>query len=426
LRTLRTALLLTLAPVACALALAPGPKPDPNAHYRVPPPSDWRAAAPASPGPVLTRYLRLSNWDSLHFFDIAAHGYLMPGGRPPTGDDVHSHRANVTFLPAYPLLVRAAMAIGVPGQIALPIAAQAMAVLAWVYFLLIARQLIGASERSALKSALILASYPGSFYLVAAYTESMYLALLLGLVYWTEKWIRRPGRLELAAIAALHGYVMTSTRMLALPAIAYPVFRVAAEAAFSPSGRFALRSALRAALRPSAAWAIALCSALGLGSFFLYCALRFGDPFLYFRLLELGWGQEERWFLFLFDPRSYLPWFFFEETVGSLNRLGVTVTVFLLAVLLIKPRKPLSFALAAASVPLLYLTLVGKAASGMDGMIRYSMPLFALLVLGCLADPLRVPGWIRNHAPVRAFLVAFALAAQLWLFRRYLYGAWVS
>ncbi len=98
---MRRALLLCLAGVALALVLAPNA--DVGPALRVAPPAGW--IDPSGQGSLFGRYLRLDNWDSLHFVDIAIGGYRAP--ETVTREDVHNYRANVTFLPAYPIAVGA-------------------------------------------------------------------------------------------------------------------------------------------------------------------------------------------------------------------------------------------------------------------------------------------------------------------------------
>ena len=62
--------------------------------------------------------------------------------------------------------------------------------------------------------------HPGPFYLVVGYSESLFLLGLLGYFYWCEK----AGRWSWS-LAARHGFGMTATRLVGLPAAVFPVWQ---------------------------------------------------------------------------------------------------------------------------------------------------------------------------------------------------------
>lgn len=392
------AVLLCLAAVVAALALAPGAVV--GEGLQISPPPGWRN--PAEQGMLLGRYLRLDNWDSVHFVDIALHGYQVP--EPPvTREDVHAYRANVTFLPAYPLVVgMVARVTGLSGQVSALVTAELLCVLFWaLLFLWFERA--GVSQERARGATWLLFLFPSSFYLVAGYTESLYLSALVGYVLFTDQ-VAEGGGGMLAASAL--GMVLTGTRLVGLPAVGYPALR-----------------ALLGGKQKSRLWLVSALSTLGALGFFAYCQLRFGHWDLYFRLLEIGWGQTNSPVAFLFNPRSYYPAFFFEDTHVSLNRAAVPLCLLLLfwgarQDWRLGRSRPLALRL--TGLALLYLAMAGKAASGMDGMIRYALPVV------CLAGMARAPHFEGGHRKTLVFLGAVFGLAQLYLLRRYLLGHWVS
>jgi hypothetical protein len=396
-----------LASVLVALALAP---PE-GEHLPIPPPAGWSLEHSAA----LTRYLRLDNWDSLHFYDLAVNGYRMPEGEA-THDDVHAYRANVTFLPSYPLATAAVMRLtGLGGQLALLVTSQLFCVLFWTLLLARLRRR-GRSPRQALGEVFGLWVFPSAFYLVAGYTESLFLAGLLVLIVCSDRLAEKPSIGSWAG-GALSGAVMTGSRLVGLPGAGYPFFL-----ALASSRSRGLSPGRRAAL-------VALSGAAGLGAlgFFTYCAVKFGHWDLYFRLLDLGWGQKNLGPSFLLQPSLYLPHYFFEDTYVSLNR---TAGPFALGWLLWGARedwregRARALALRATGLMLLALAFAGKAAAGMDGMTRYVFP---PLVLGLLARAeVPVPALGARRKLARALGFALLFACQAYLLRRFLLGHWVS
>src|SRR5262249_17122895 len=140
---------------------------------------------------------------------------------------------------------------------------------------------------TALGVAAILA-HPASFFLVAGYSEALFLMSVLGFLYWAEQPHRGAG-----AIAAVHGVVMTATRIVGVPLVAVPLLH-----ACLTGGR---RLELRRLVRPLLLGAVAL---LGCGLFFAFCQWRFGHWDLYTRANAVGWGVHPH-YLALFSERIF-------------------------------------------------------------------------------------------------------------------------
>ena len=153
----------------------------------------------------------LCQFDSYFFRNVIEAGYHFPA------EPYFEHAGNVAFFPGYPLLARGLVAVtGLPTEAALLITAQLASVGFWIYFLLLLRCWKVPVVASAACVALVV-GHPAAFFLVCSYSESTFLTALAGFVYWSG----RTGPTA-AVLAALHGFVMTATRLVGIPVAAYP------------------------------------------------------------------------------------------------------------------------------------------------------------------------------------------------------------
>src|SRR5205814_10627781 len=119
--------------------------------------------------------------------------------------------SNVAFFPAYPAFaVLLRNVFNVSTGTALLITAQLAAWGFWTYFFLFCRRWKVAPSLQICGTLLILAN-PAAFFLVAAYSESLFLMALLGFIYWSTT----EGRTA-KALAATHGLVMSATRIVGI------------------------------------------------------------------------------------------------------------------------------------------------------------------------------------------------------------------
>ena len=224
--------------------------------------------------------------------------------------------AEVGFFPGYPLSARAVgRATGLPAETATLAAAQLAGVGFWVYVLLFLRR-GGVPAPLALATVLLLAAHPGAFFLAAGYSESLFLCATLGFFYWSA--VRGPGGWLLAA---LHGTVMTATRIVGLPLAACPLLLTLAAL---PWDQWRWREVVRTGLLCGAA-------SLGAGLFFAFCQGQYGrwDAYLYAQ--AAGWGVKPD-YLALFKASAYRPeasLFGDDGTVSpnALSRWAVPLTV---------------------------------------------------------------------------------------------------
>ena len=159
-------------------------------------------------------YLSLCRWDGGWYTTIADYGYHeYPEWRPGL-------QTNLAFFPAYPLLGRGIHWLtGLSFPFALLLGAQ---LASWGFWALLIHIL---QERKIppgviVASVLFLWTQPAAFYLVVAYSESLFLLALLAFVVGCEQ--PKPGWSFLGGMA---GLVMTATRLVGIPLAFYPLAR---------------------------------------------------------------------------------------------------------------------------------------------------------------------------------------------------------
>ncbi|MFS8814827.1 hypothetical protein [Synechococcus sp. R60.4] len=321
----------------------------------------------------------LTQWDSHWYLGIVRRGYQFVGF-----DKIAYEQSNVAFFPGYPLAVAAiSRLLGVDPELGLYLTAQLFCWLMWIYFFLFCRRWQIPPLGQVLASLIILV-YPSSFYLVVGYSESLFLASLLGFFYWSMD-LNAPWP---AFLAGIHGLVMSATRIVGLPVALVPLLRLSHPWFWTAS-------------------AVVLALLGGLG-FFLYCQLRFGRWDLYLEM-QRYFGPSSFDYLAIIRPRTYAPLFSsgywqsllsFSEALGagiwaiSLSQLFVLLTLGSLvitglldgwSVLAGKSRRwqeRLGFHLAAWAM--FSISVAGMSAVAQRSMIRYCLPVHILQVLAWL------------------------------------------
>jgi Gpi18-like mannosyltransferase len=198
-----------------------------------------------------------SHWDGEWYTDIATVGYTYV-------NDGQAH--TVAFYPLFPLLIRGLITLGMRADAAgvLINSSAFLAALVLVYFWVEERYDAGAAKRTNA----VLAWCPFSLFCTVVYTEGLFLFL-------TASALRAFERGEYIW-AAFWGALTTATREPGVVLI--PTF---------------LLTAWREK-RPPVACVAGFASAIGLFSFSLYCAIRFGDALAFVRV-QKGWEQPS-WF----------------------------------------------------------------------------------------------------------------------------------
>lgn len=240
-------------------------------------------------GTTLRQYLLV--WDAGWFLRVATEGY-------PTGytyDESGAVAANgLAFFPGYPMLIRGVSAWGLdPGTAALTVT--------WIASIAaaVALHLLGTSlhsRRAGWALVALCCAQPMSVVLSMAYSESLFLALVAGM------------------LVAAHRRVWWAAGLLGLGAALSRPTGLAAALALAVAAGMAVREQLRARpaertgapiWQPIAAAAVALA---GVPLFLGWVAWRVGDPDAWFTVQTAGWGTS-----FDFGAST---WRFLTETLG--------------------------------------------------------------------------------------------------------------
>src|SRR5213595_1610063 len=241
--------------------------------------------------PISHRYSTLVQHDSGWFINIIDRGYQTVV--PPIDHKV-MEVSNVAFFPAYPAFARLFRdALQIDTTTALLITAQLAAWGFWSYFFLFCKRW-NVSPALQICGALLIAAHPAAFFLIAGYSESLFLMALLGFIYWSGA----EGRAA-KALAVLHGIVMSATRIVGLFCAAFPVVR----SVFAKGWRGWPRP--RAWFHDHAsAIGLTFAATLGALTFFVCCQLRWGHWDIYMLTQAAGWGIVPD-YLAVFKPSSY-------------------------------------------------------------------------------------------------------------------------
>jgi hypothetical protein len=378
----------------------------------------------APTGSLSFRYNSLVQHDSHWFANIVNRGYQTIV--PPIDHKV-MEVSNVAFFPAYPMLAAAfRRGFGLETDTALLVAAQAAAWGFWSYFFLFCERW-GVSPGAQTVGALSILAHPASFFLVAAYSESLFLMALLGFIYWNGVSGRAAG-----FWATVHGVLMSGTRIVGIPCAAYPVVR-------------SLLSTTRDFLRRPIAWlnknrqaiAIMLLSTLGAGLFFLFCQLRWGHWNMYMLTQFAGWGIVPD-YLAVFKPASY-RWLIpalndpteasqMAMTIGGLL-LAAAVVIELLPAVRRRTEWPVRVGIYFCAALIYFISVSGVACVAMESMLRYEFCVHALIVLAFLHflrqfRPPPVAVWTLGTIVVLAS--AAGLSVQGWYVWNFTRGNWIA
>ena len=201
-----------------------------------------------------------SHWDGEHYVALAAGGYLQP-----------PEQVSPAFFPLYPLLMRSFAGLfgGPVSWGALSVWGTLISLLALPFALFFVYRIAesGWDAGVARGAVLALAFFPTTFFLNAAYTESLFLALSAGSL-WAA---RVRGNLLLACLLAGLAAATRNVGIFLLAPLVYEWFR----------NRDLYRwRGLYLALAPS-----------GLVAYATYLWLRFGDPLLFYTDQQ-KWGRE--------------------------------------------------------------------------------------------------------------------------------------
>lgn len=197
-------------------------------------------------------------WDAHHFLTIAEHGYTAPQS------DAHA----AAFFPAFPLAVRAVMITGVSAVVAGLLVATAASVVAGYFLYRLAEREFG--PEAARRAVVYLNVFPTAVFLLAPYSESLFLAGAIASFYFA-----REGRWHLVGIPAA---VAMGARAAGLFLIFGLLFEFLRQRDFT---RLRVGNA-------SISLAVGILPLLAYGAFL---AQAMGDPFEFITHQREGWGR---------------------------------------------------------------------------------------------------------------------------------------
>jgi hypothetical protein len=344
-----------------------------------------RLASPAGAGwspEIRAESPPLARFDAGWYRTIALRGYVWDGA---------AGEGNVTFFPLFPFLMGWAARLGIPLLWAGLFLAQACFLASAVLFWRLASLDGGPIE--ARDRFLAFLAFPWSFFLLAPYTESLFLTLVLAawLAALHRKW----------ALVAVLGLLAGFTRLFAVALTA---------------GLVALlweRGDLAAPRQRWRALGAALAPAAGCAAFFAWLAVRFSDPLIFLHAQARGWGRRPG-LAGLWDVLGAVPG---NVREGALWNLGPAVDsgvllLLLLAITFALWRRRMGEAAYTASAALIIAASGQLASIGRYAVVLF--PVFALLAAGIHRTAIRIP-----------FLLTCALL-QIYMIVRFVNEIWVA
>ena len=380
----------------------------------------------APEGPLSDRYQSLIQHDSYWFINIVDRGYQTIV--PPIDHKV-MEVSNVAFFPAYPAIAALfRYGLNIDTGAALLITAQLAAWGFWSYFFLFCKRW-NVSPALQICGALLIAAHPAAFFLVAGYSESLFLMALLGFIYWSTA----EGR-SAKIWAAAHGIVMSATRIVGIVCAAFPVVR----SLFLKRMERLARAACVVSSSTRLAIAYNGCGDAGALSFFIYCQLRWGNWNMYMLTQAAGWGIIPD-YLAVFKPSSY-RWLVpalndpteasqLSMTLGAVLLFGVALCE-LLPTIRRRAGLPVRAGIYFCAAAIYYLSVSGVACVDMESMLRYEFCVHALIVLAFLnfLRQFRTPPMLVRAFGIAAvaLLSAAGLCVQGWYVWNFTRGNWVA
>ena len=375
--------------------------------------------------PISHRYSTLVQHDSGWFTNIIDRGYQTIV--PPIDHKV-MEVSNVAFFPAYPAIARLFRdALQIDTTTALLITAQLAAWGFWSYFFLFCQRW-NVSAALQICGALLIAAHPAAFFLMAGYSESLFLMALLGFIYWSTT---EGGGAKFWA--GMHGIVMSATRIVGIVCAAFPIVRSVFQ-----GGWRGLVEAPKRFRKYTSAIGMTVVAACGGIAFFVYSQLRWGHWDIYMLTQAAGWGIVPD-YLAVFKPSSY-RWLIpalnnpteasqMSMTLGALLLVGVALCELVPAIRR-RADLPVRAGIYFCAAAIYYLSVSGVACVDMESMLRYEFAVHALIVLAFL-------NFLRQFRTPPVFVRAFGIAAvallsaaglcvQGWYVWNFTRGNWVA
>ena len=283
-------------------------------------------------------------WDAHWYLRLAAEGYSATEGAEHTGQTLYG------FMPLYPLLIRAAVAVlGLSPAVTAVLLSNLFFLAALVLVFEYARAL-GVGARPATAAGLLICVAPQSFVFSAPYSESLFLLLSAGAMLALRR--RTPW------ISGLLAAALSATRV---NGVFFAVF--AACHLLRRDGRNTLR-----VWRDPARYAPIVLAPLGVFGFWWFCFLSTGDAFAQSSTLRAGWEWSAAW------PWNNLGHRLLHGLPHERFWVGWSLLAFAASLLLIRQRRYEEFALCACSFALSWSGTV------VDSLVRHSVVMFPVFV----------------------------------------------
>ena len=318
-------------------------------------------------------YSKLFQWDSEHYQEIVENPYT---------------EESAAFFPSYSIFSRV-LSIIMPSKYAMIITAQIACVLFWFCFIILLRKW---GIPIALPIALVIA-HPASFFLVVAYSESVFCASIICFIYstYTSKNL----------LAIISGITMGLTRIVGLPMSILPIL---------------LKKTRIASIGPI----------LGVIIFFLFLFIRFGNWDQYLIAQQTGWSFKTDYLFFLHPPKwLFFPWAYTKNVIvdytGSTiivdpnanSRWITSITLYLSLLSTIVGKR----VIAICAIGMFYICLAAMIDNALQSMMRYMLVIHVLIVLATAHRLKNIFWWI---LPIVSSPIMLIYA------KKFIEGSWVA
>jgi len=290
--------------------------------------------------------------------------------------------SNVAFFPAYPALASVLhYGLHIDTDNALLITAQIAAWGFWSYFFLFCDRW-NIAPTLQFFGALLIVAHPAAFFLIAGYSESLFLMALLGFIYWSNA-----EGLAAKIWAGLHGIVMSATRIVGIVCAAFPVV-----CSISATGWRGLRQPREWFRQHVSAIALMFVATLGALAFFVYSQVHWGHWNIYMLTQAAGWGIVPDYWA-VFKPSSYRWLLPAPNNPTEASQMSMTLGALLILAIAICELFPAIRRLAGwptraglyfCAAMIYYISVSGVACVEMESMLRYEFCVHALIVLALL------------------------------------------
>lgn len=279
--------------------------------------------------PASTLLNSWDQWDTVWYVRIAQQGYVTP--------------STTAFFPLYPLLIGAvAFLLGGAHQLFAALLVSNLAALGAFFGLGLLAAGEGGTEESVRHTIRVTAAFPFAFFLTAAYSESLFIAVAVFALVCARR-----GRWYGAALCA---FLAGLTRSAGVVLIAPLLWEYGSQHGWWHRETWSSRGAWRWMLTLQTIREVAMLIAavpLAFGLYLVFLWRRFGDPFIFLKVEDAIWHRQS-WPLWRTIPTAVVypftqPPFSFEQASAFID-LGVLLACLLLIVAMVR-RLPFSLTL---------------------------------------------------------------------------------